>query len=438
MLELADARTALADEWREFNPTSPSEILEFYRVALGQVDDLEAWHKDATRQQWTAAVVATASACHARSVIDVGAGVGHDLAALRMALPNVSLVAVEPNYRQQDIIEATIPDVIIIENLAQLKAGTKVDMISCIDVLEHVPNPDALLTQIIDLLGIGGFFVEATATHDHGTPLHLDSLRGYTPGAKLDAYGFVVESQLGRLRVWRRVALQRDESFSLLLCAYRSIGIQTQLAVNQLIDSGWRYNVHMNDALIDRVRAIAVTNWLRNSAADVFLMIDDDIIFNIADATKVAELARSTRSIACAAYPVHGGSHFACRLLESNIMFGPTCEPIKIKYAGTGFMAVHRDVINAIVKHDNMPLCHDDDPNLTMYPLFTPAPIQFDDGWQYLSEDWAFCQRAENAGFDIWLDPSVIIGHMGVHMDTVYNMRDATPSDVAPTEVKGG
>ncbi len=44
-----------------------------------------------------------------------------------------------------------------------------------------------------------------------------------------------------------------------------------------------------------------------------------------------------------------------------------------------------------------------------------------EDGHIYLSEDWAFCQRARDAGFDCWLDPSIRLGHMG---QTMYTLED--------------
>ena len=41
-----------------------------------------------------------------------------------------------------------------------------------------------------------------------------------------------------------------------------------------------------------------------------------------------------------------------------------------------------------------------------------------DDGFPLVSEDVAFCRKAEQAGFDIWLDPTVKCGHVTTHVVT--------------------
>jgi hypothetical protein len=32
----------------------------------------------------------------------------------------------------------------------------------------------------------------------------------------------------------------------------------------------------------------------------------------------------------------------------------------------------------------------------------------------YMGEDFLFCDRARELGFDVWIDPSISLGHMGV------------------------
>jgi hypothetical protein len=51
------------------------------------------------------------------------------------------------------------------------------------------------------------------------------------------------------------------------------------------------------------------------------------------------------------------------------------------------------------------------DPNETLYSFFdflcTPEG--------YIGEDFLFCDRAKEAGFSVWLDPTIKLGHMGIH-----------------------
>jgi hypothetical protein len=32
----------------------------------------------------------------------------------------------------------------------------------------------------------------------------------------------------------------------------------------------------------------------------------------------------------------------------------------------------------------------------------------------YMGEDFLFCDRARELGFEVWIDPSISLGHMGV------------------------
>jgi hypothetical protein len=34
---------------------------------------------------------------------------------------------------------------------------------------------------------------------------------------------------------------------------------------------------------------------------------------------------------------------------------------------------------------------------------------------QYIGEDYLFCDRARELGFEVWIDPTIKLGHMGMH-----------------------
>jgi len=434
--DLLAAREALADEWNAKHPSTPEEVLAFYRDTVNYDDDLNAWHETEERQAWTAALVAAATVSGARRVLDVGAGLGHDLLALRAALPDVLVGAVEPNHKMREYLaEAGIESW---PTLALMPANLReLDLISCVDVLEHVPDPEALLLSMIDRLRMGGILVEATATHDVGTPLHLPELRGWDPARVLDRHGFVVRENVGRLRVWQRTHERRQDQETLILCAWRDVNADTALAMMELVKQGWRYQLHRGDALISRVRSVAVSKWLRENDGDVFLMVDSDIVFSTEDARKVVALAREKRGIACGAYPVRGGSHLAVRQLPEDkvIPFGPEKPPMRVQYAGTGFFAAHRDVCEAVAA--TLPLCHANT-DWALWPLFMPSIVATENGLsEYLSEDWAFCQRAGDLGFEVWLEASVVLTHLGQAEYSVYNMAGSSSEEPA-TEITGG
>lgn len=424
-LDLDTARRRLAAEWEDRQPQTPDDIAAFYRDAQGLRADLNAWHATPERQEWTTVVRAAALTARALFILDVGAGAGHDLRALRQDNPQALLHAIEPNdvLREElrDVTDMVWSDLLTYEPVIPV-----MDMITCLDVLEHVPDPESLLLACIGRLRMNGILVEATATHDLGTPLHLPHLRGWSPARLLDRHGFVLREQRDRVRVWQRVQTERVSATHLLLCAYRAVGFETVTRITQMALAGWRYQIHGGDALVSRVRSIAVSQWLRETDSDVFLMIDDDIIFKPEDAQRVVDLAREKRGIACGAYPVRGGAHLACRPWDTTVVFGPDKPPVEIEYAATGFLAAHRDVCEAIAA--TLPLTHAWE-TWAFWPLFWPSIKGADGAAEYLSEDWAFCQRARDLGFGVWLDPRVELTHMGQAAYTVRTMPSAVPAD---------
>lgn len=432
--ELDLARDVLAQEWEQLSPSTPAEIADFYKNAKHYKDDLDQWHSFGERKEWTVAITAAARACHAQRILDIGAGAGHDIEALYADNSEYMIHAIEPNLVLQDHLIKECHEVLVFDGFDEIDEAfegqsAQYDMIYCIDVLEHVPDPDSLLASMLKHLKMGGIFIEATATHDTSTPLHLPELRGWSASRFLDANGFVIETSVGRLKVWHRIHESRSDNPNLLLCAYRSVGAETAAILTQLVKKNWRFTIHMGDALVSRVRSMSVSEWYQQDAGDVFLMIDDDILFAPEDAEKVIALARETRSIASAAYPVRGATHFASRIPFKELKFGTEAkEPVKITWAGTGFIAVHRDVIEALVK--TVPLCIMSS-EAWFWPMFQPFVWYNEENKysEYLSEDWAFCERAKQLGFDVWLDPSIILTHVGTKQYTVHDMLQVEESN---------
>ncbi|HXT34772.1 MAG TPA: methyltransferase domain-containing protein [Chloroflexota bacterium] len=426
-----EARAALAAEWRERDPRTPEEIAAFYRETANYGPDLDAWHRTPERRAITDMIVHVARESGAQRIIDVGCGAGHDLLAIHAALPDAKLIGVEPN----DHLRALLPDAEIrrfgrVDG--QLSGGAytcpveSADLLLCLDVLEHVPDPESFLGGIAQRAKIGCLLFETTASHDTSTPLHLKANWGWHPGRVLERHGWEVIDRSGRVRVWRRVAEAGRERASLLLCAYRSVSAETMTSILALCagdQGGWRQRTKTGDALIARSRAIIVTRWYHETNDDVFLMVDDDLVFRPADADRLTELCRAGHDLVCGAYPVHDGGHLACRFYPGTgeVAFGPE-QPIReIEYAATGFMAVHRRVIEALVA--DLPLCHANQP-WGFYPLFA-ARVVYNEAagvHEWLSEDWSFCQAAREHGFRCWLDPQTVLTHLGAAGVSVRNM----------------
>ena len=186
--------------------------------------------------------------------------------------------------------------------------------------------------------------------------------------------------------------------------------------------------VVVGDALVSRSRSIAASAFLR-SKADVLLTIDSDIWFKAADAIKLCEEALEYDFVA-GLYLTRGLKKQSALLLPQNIpvIFQEDSKPVEVRYISTGFMAVSRKGLEKTLEHSQLPHCHKGMSHLgqdtSFFPLYMPFCVP-DDGPEetlYLSEDWALCERAKRAGFKMWLDPSIRLGHVGSEMYTLEEL----------------
>jgi 2-polyprenyl-3-methyl-5-hydroxy-6-metoxy-1,4-benzoquinol methylase len=205
------------------------------------------------------------------------------------------------------------------------------------------------------------------------------------------------------------------------ICAWRDVEIQTAYSVMKTMlypsDIQFAWGVHVDDALIDRARCIEASNFLRDpERGDVLLFVDSDMQFEPHDAVRIVKDAVEFRSIVGAPFIVRSQRYPrpAVRLFPGQrIEMGS--DPVQVKYVSTGFMAIHRNVLEAVAK--KLPLARS---GLDwIWPFF--MPMIADDG-EYLSEDWAWIARAEKLGFKTWLDPRIRLSHWGRRAYTIEEL----------------
>lgn len=197
--------------------------------------------------------------------------------------------------------------------------------------------------------------------------------------------------------------------------AYRALEPEHVLSLIQLL--GYRpivYQLKYGDALIERGRAIVATSFLLNyPQCDVMVQIDSDIMFKPDDVHLIAEQARETRGVVCGLYITRSRTQpFPAAFLEQDVSIDTTKkEVVPVRYPATGFMAVHRSVLEELAK--GLPLCHPGE-NIQHYPFFNVEVDKDDNGtWINLSEDYSFAKRVREAGFGIYCSPSVRLRHIG-------------------------
>jgi SAM-dependent methyltransferase len=422
-----EVRAALAAVWASQAPETPEQVAAFYRTVSGDLlaADLDVFHADPGRQRWTDVLIHVVTSTQARQIVDIGCGAGHDLTALHNAIadPEVRLYGVEPNDNLRARINQELCICVADVEHAPIEDA---DVLSCFDVLEHVPDPESWLTSIATRAKLGCFLVETCATADCRTPLHLTENRGWHPGRALEGAGWEKIDVAGRLRVWQRMRTETRPRAAVVVCAYRSVSLPTTKALLKIAANtdGTDTRITLGgEAGIHRSRNIQASVWWRETADDVLLFVDDDIVFSPEQASQIIAHVRAGNDIVCAAYPVRDGGHLALRGndIHDTITFGPDVPLQEIRHAATGFMAIHRRVFDAMIP--TLPLCHANQ-EWAFWPAFDFEVIADADagGSNYLSEDWLFCERAARLGFKVWVDPSIMLGHLGMIELNVRNM----------------
>ena len=190
-------------------------------------------------------------------------------------------------------------------------------------------------------------------------------------------------------------------------------------SMNRMLRHPVTYAPAWNDALLCRARSKTATHFLLESTADVHVSIDSDIVFAPESVMQIAQQAHDLGGIVAGLYVTRakGGLCRPTSIFETDvpIEFSTDPTPVPIKWAATGFMATPRCVFERLAK--DLPLCHRDE-WWKFHPFYQPFWIESErdpEDWLYLSEDYAFCERARRAGFQVYLNPAVRLLHLGQH-----------------------
>ena len=144
---------------------------------------------------------------------------------------------------------------------------------------------------------------------------------------------------------------------------------------------------------------------------DYIMWIDSDQVFEPFDFYK---LFNSDKDIISGLYLMSDNQHYATVkhwedeffkkngtfqfLSKDNVTFMKNKKPFIVDYTGFGWMLVKKGVFESLE-----------------YPWFRPFWTEYEiEGEKILDfsmEDVAFCKMIKEKGFDIWVDPQIIVGH---------------------------
>lgn len=205
------------------------------------------------------------------------------------------------------------------------------------------------------------------------------------------------------------------------------------------------YKFMYQESLITRARNTIVSFFLRSDCTHL-MFIDSDIDFHPED---VIKLARHTEDIVVGAYPIkhlvrqEGKSDVACLKYAVNLLKTPV--PVinnlmEIEYGATGFMMIHRNVIETMIekypelKYQNDVPINGEFKREDFHALFDCVIDK--ESNRYLSEDYTFCKRWRDIGGKIFMDISVNLSHIGTYVyDGSILMKFIEEGIFTPSEV---
>jgi hypothetical protein len=191
-----------------------------------------------------------------------------------------------------------------------------------------------------------------------------------------------------------------------------------------------------HDAMISRSRNTLVGHFLRHTVATHLLFIDADIAFAPESVTR---LVRAEKDLVAGMYPIkalHWDEAARARSARGEaeetaplLYVGEPCRGaaarregdfITADFAGTGFMLIHRPVIERMIAaypETRYGAAHVFSTGLSAtnfnHALFD-GMIDPETN-MYLSEDYTFCRRWRQLGGSLWLDTRSRLTHTGAH-----------------------
>ena len=170
--------TEFPDEWQRLvsDPSDHNQVVRFYNESRSELFEQIAWHATDDIHHRSLVCADLASTLAGREFLDYGSGIGSNALVFGLAGFNVTLADVaDPlrNFAQWRFTHRGMSARGIDLKRHSLEAD-RYDVITCFDVLEHVPDPLAALAHMRSALRPGGIlFLYAPFGYDPVRPMHI-------------------------------------------------------------------------------------------------------------------------------------------------------------------------------------------------------------------------------------------------------------------------
>ena len=216
----------MARAWEDANPSSPDEIMGFYRSTDLYIWELMQWHASAARAAyWDALHTFVESHPPSRGfrrVYDFGCGVGTE--ALFLGERGYDVTAVDVDGLTFDFARHRLArrgmNTNFVTSTSEIPEPRGVfDAAVCFDVFEHLSDPLGAVGALVQSLRSGGMLLQQATFNNYGVhPCHLDHCIERFSGLRWHIYlaglGLKSEGPLGYVKcsgVMRRIQRARYE-----------------------------------------------------------------------------------------------------------------------------------------------------------------------------------------------------------------------------------
>jgi hypothetical protein len=196
------------------------------------------------------------------------------------------------------------------------------------------------------------------------------------------------------------------------------VGVKLAIALAEFCVKAQKHGIQIE---ISNVSGCSVVSRVRNIIADQFLdsgsdhlmMIDSDMTFKADDIFRLLAW-NQTKPIVAGIGAARKTEKVFFSMMDEDENGQITIDKmgcVRAKRVGTGFMMVRRDVFECLRGNHPEWVYMDQNSDKKLHAFFdfqcTPEG--------YIGEDYTFCDRARAHGFTVWADPTIKLGHMGMH-----------------------
>lgn len=197
------------------------------------------------------------------------------------------------------------------------------------------------------------------------------------------------------------------------------IGVKLAMSLAEFCVKAQSHGVNVQMA---NISGCSVVSRARNSIVKLFLesdcdhllMVDADMVINADDIFRLLAF-NQTRPIVAGVGVARKKEkvYFSCldQDADGNVLMDPM-GLVKATRVGTGFIMIQRQVFETLKEKHPEWEYFDHNHNCNMVAFFD-FKLSQEEG--YMGEDFVFCERAREEGFTVWIDPTIKLGHMGLH-----------------------